>query len=71
MQIDNKFKISVKKNKKYSLCTCGFSKKIPMCDNMHRKINLKNKNKFKSIKLYSSKDVDLEMTCKTWFKEDE
>ena len=71
MKINSKFKISLKKNKKYSLCTCGFSKSLPLCDNMHRMINSNNKNTFKSIKVYPSKDVELKLTCKSWIKEDE
>ena len=46
------FKIRVKKNVKYSICSCGYSKKLPYCDNQHRTYNQKNKTDYKSIKVY-------------------
>ena len=54
----NSFNIDLKKNTKYSVCTCGQSKKMPICDNTHREKNKNNKLKYKSIKIISSNDVN-------------
>ena len=40
--MDKKNRIKIKKNVKYSICSCGYSKKIPYCDNQHRIYNQKN-----------------------------
>ena len=37
-------KIDIRKNIKYSFCSCGLSKKLPFCDNEHRNFNKKNKD---------------------------
>ena len=60
--------MKIKKNIKYSLCTCGLSNKLPLCDNAHRKYNNENKGKinFKSIKIRSNKEVDIEIESKNW-----
>tara|TARA_B100000029_G_scaffold353900_1_gene346588 strand:- start:633 stop:836 length:204 start_codon:yes stop_codon:yes gene_type:complete len=64
--------MKVKKNIKYSLCTCGLSKKLPLCDNAHREYNDENKGKisFKSIKIRSNKDVDIDIQCNNWLEND-
>jgi len=64
--------MKVKKNIKYSLCTCGLSKKLPLCDNTHREYNDENKGKisFKSIKIRSNKDVDIDIQCNNWLEND-
>ncbi len=33
--------IKVKKDTKYSICSCGKSKVLPYCDNEHREYNAK------------------------------
>ena len=50
------YKVSVKKDKTYSWCTCGLSQKQPFCDGSHKK-----EGKFRSIKFLvkESKDVYL------------
>ena len=67
---NHKYNIKLKKNIKYSLCTCGFSKKLPLCDNAHREYNEKNKVSFKSLKICSKQEVSLELTCKNWIKDE-
>ncbi|MBV19987.1 MAG: hypothetical protein CL870_02690 [Cytophagia bacterium] len=54
------------KNKKYSFCTCGFSKKIPFCDNRHREYNLRNKTNYKSFKIIPDKDLNVKVSSSTW-----
>ena len=64
--------MKIKKNIKYSLCTCGLSSKLPLCDNAHRKYNIENKGiiNFKSLKICSNKDTVLDVRCKNWIKDE-
>ena len=65
------YKIKLKKNNKYKICACGHSKSLPFCDNNHREINKKNKIKYKSIKLISSNNTDIQISSKMWNKDNE
>ena len=62
--------IKIKKNVKYSLCSCGKSNKLPYCDNAHRAYNVANNCSYKSIKVYlldESDDNDyLKIMCSNW-----
>ena len=60
------FKVNLKKEKKYKFCSCGVSKKLPFCDNEHRKLNTSNNPEFKSIKIISEKDVSITIESKKW-----
>ena len=42
VRMNKKIRIKIEKNVKYSICSCGYSKKIPFCDNQHRLYNKKN-----------------------------
>jgi len=59
-------KIKLKNKIKYSICTCGLSKKMPFCDNNHRKYNSKNNTNYKSLKIESDKDVIINISSSTW-----
>ena len=67
---NNKYDIKLKKDIKYSLCTCGLSRKLPLCDNAHRQHNVKNKVNYKSLKIRAKEDVNLEFACKNWIKDE-
>ena len=69
--MDKKNRIKIKKNVKYSICSCGYSKKIPYCDNQHRIYNQKNNINYKSVKIYATKDTEIELTCSNWDEENE
>ena len=64
--------IKLKTGKKYSICSCGFSKVLPFCDNAHREHNSVNKTEYKSVKITSEKDTLIELTSSRWreIKED-
>jgi len=59
-------KVIVKKGKKYSLCTCGVSKSLPFCDNEHREFNQNNNTNYKSLKITSDSDAEIEVNCSLW-----
>ena len=60
------YKIGLKKNRQYKICTCGISKALPFCDNEHRDYNIKNNTKFKSVKIIIDCDVTIKMESKKW-----
>ena len=63
--------MEVKKNVKYSICSCGLSKKLPYCDNAHREFNENNNTNYKSIKIISSNNVKIKINCSNWLDNDE
>ena len=58
--------IKVKKGVKYSICSCGKSKKLPYCDNEHREYNVKKNCSYKSVKVYFLDDDSLKIMCSNW-----
>ncbi len=62
--------IKIKKNVKYSLCSCGKSQQLPYCDNAHREYNVKNNCSYKSVKIYLLDEEDddkyLKIMCSNW-----
>ena len=62
--------IKIKKNVKYSICSCGKSGKLPYCDNAHREYNAINNTSYKSVKVYlldnSSDNHCLKIMCSNW-----
>ena len=63
-------KIKILSNKKYSICSCGLSKKLPYCDNAHREYNIVNKSNYKSVKITSDKNIELDVISSTWDNND-
>ena len=61
-----KNRLKIKKDVKYSICTCGFSKKLPFCDNEHRIYNEKNNTVFKSMKIKSSENTNIDFSSSNW-----
>ena len=59
-------KIKLSKEKTYSICTCGLSKKLPLCDNNHRKTNKINNTNYKSLKVTPKKDAIIDMNSSKW-----
>ena len=58
--------IKLKAGKKYSICSCGFSRTLPYCDNTHREFNAKNETEYKSVKITSEKDTTIQVTSSRW-----
>ena len=58
--------IKLKAGKKYSICSCGFSKVLPFCDNTHREYNSVNKTEYKSVKITADEDTKIEVTSSRW-----
>ena len=58
--------IKLKANKKYSICSCGFSNVLPFCDNTHREHNSTHKTDYKSVKITPEKDTLIRVTSSRW-----
>ena len=58
--------IKLKANKKYSICSCGFSNVLPFCDNTHRENNSIDKTDYKSVKITPEKDTLIRVTSSRW-----
>ena len=58
--------ISIKKGKRYSICTCGASAVMPFCDGKHREINKQEDCNYKSIKIISEKDTKIQVHSTAW-----
>ena len=59
-------KIKLSKEKTYIICTFGLSKKLPLCDNNHRKTNKINNTNYKSVKITPRKDAIIDINSSTW-----
>ena len=59
-------KIKLSKEKTCNICTCGLSKKLPLCDNNHRKINKVNNTNYRSLKVTPRKDVIIDINSSKW-----
>ena len=53
-------------DKKYSICSCGLSGVLPFCYNTHRTFYAANSIEYKSVKIISEKDTDIEITSSRW-----
>ena len=58
--------IKLNAGKKYSICSCGLSKKMPFCDNAHREYNMKNNTDFKSVKIIPDEDIVVNLSSSRW-----
>ena len=58
--------ISLKKGKRYSICTCGCSTIMPYCDGSHKEINEIESCNYKSIKIISNKDTKIKVHSTAW-----
>ena len=58
--------IKLKAGKKYSICSCGLSRRLPFCDNTHREFNATNNMEYKSVKITSEADTKIEVTSSRW-----
>jgi len=68
MEKEKTYSITIKQESKCKLCTCGYSKSLPYCDDTHREINEKTRSNFKPIKLTNKgkEIVELEASSKVW-----
>ena len=62
--------IKLKAGRKYSLCSCGFSKTLPYCDNSHREFNSDNSTEYKSVKITPDKDTIIQVESSRWIVKD-
>ena len=59
-------KIKLHKGKKYSICSCGFSKALPFCDNAHRPYNEENDTNYKSVKIIAEETTEVNISSSKW-----
>ena len=59
-------KIKLKKEKKYSFCSCGLSKSLPFCDNKHRPYNEQQGTNYKSLKITPNTEVEITINSSNW-----
>jgi len=59
-------KIKLQKGRKYSICSCGMSKVLPFCDNLHRSYNEKNGTNYKSVKIIAEDTVMIDVNSSAW-----
>lgn len=62
----NEIEIELKKDKRYSICTCGLSARMPYCDSAHRSYNEVNGTDYKSLKIRAEEDVKITLSSATW-----
>lgn len=64
--------INVKPGERVSICSCGYSKKLPYCDDTHIRINKEYTTSYRSIKLriISGLETEIGVDSKNWDKED-
>ena len=60
------YKIFLKKGQTCKICTCGASKIMPICDESHKELNEKNNTNYKSLKITSEEDINLELNSNAW-----
>ncbi|MBI2498726.1 CDGSH iron-sulfur domain-containing protein [Candidatus Woesearchaeota archaeon] len=64
--LEGAIKIELKAGRKCSFCTCGHSKKIPYCDDSHKKINEEQGTSYKPFKIIPEKDCTLCVSSSNW-----
>jgi len=60
--------LNVKKGLRYSLCSCGYSKLLPLCDDAHKRVNGEKGASYKPIRVWSEDDTTLKVFSKKWKK---
>ena len=58
--------IKLNAGKKYSICSCGLSKKMPFCDNAHREYNAEHDTEYKSVKIIPEEDTVIQISSSRW-----
>jgi len=58
--------LKLKKGNRYSICSCGVSKRLPFCDGKHKELNQQKNSTYKSIKITPSADVEISLNCANW-----
>ena len=59
-------KVILKAGQKCSVCTCGHSKTLPLCDDTHKEINEQKGTSYRSLKIWPQEDITLDLSSKNW-----
>ncbi len=57
----NQYEIALNPGEKCSLCTCGYSKTLPLCDSTHNEINQRTGTSYRSLKIINPSETRLEI----------
>ena len=70
MKEETREEITLKPGERKSICTCGYSKILPYCDNQHRVINERDDTCYKSLKVENptDRDITIKLECGNWKK---
>ena len=67
---DTAIEIEVEAGRKYSFCTCGQSKKIPICDNSHKEYSEKTGCHYRSFKVFPQQSGKMHVSSSNWKKKE-
>ena len=63
-----KLELKLKPGERCSICTCGHSKTLPLCDNSHREVNLREGTNYHSLKI-EEQDGKIYLSSTNWKEE--
>lgn len=61
--------LTLQPGKKYSLCTCGQSGRLPYCDNSHKKYNEETGSHYRSFKIFPQDEGIFYVSSSNWKKD--
>ena len=62
-------RVECEAGKEYSFCTCGHSKKIPYCDESHKKVNEEQGTSYKPFKIIPEQDSSIWISSSNWIEQ--
>jgi CDGSH-type Zn-finger protein len=60
------YRVELKKDKTYGICSCGLSATMPYCDGSHKAYNAANGTNYRSMKILAEEDVVVNVKSSTW-----
>ena len=60
------YRVDLRKDKTYGICSCGLSATMPYCDGRHKAYNAKNNTNYRSMKIMPEEDATVNIKSSTW-----